>query len=389
MTRFRSAKFRLYPSRAQRRQMDSVLELCRSAYNREVEMCRKAYEADGTFLSQDSIQEYCDYVLKLEDPRLEEVFPDCLNDVSRRVFNSFNKFRQLQSTSKEKLVPPSPKSSERYGSFSYPKFKRNVRLEVEGKIWLHGIGEVKCVVHRRIDGAPFSCTISRSPTGKWYAVISFIQNNESESKISPKGDNPVGVDLGLYNLAVFSDGTVYDNKKLFDKMVSDMAKIQRKMGLYEVGTAEHQRYKRRLVHLFEHYNSRVKDEMHKRSTEVVETYSMIALEDIDVKEMIEHYHTRAGRRSQSTAAWRTFVEMIEYKADESGVQVVFVNPMYTSQVCSACRSFVHKGLGVRVHECPICGLVLDRDVNAARNILRIGLGMQASVTGNRNSRISI
>ncbi|MBR4225493.1 MAG: transposase [Candidatus Methanomethylophilaceae archaeon] len=389
MSRFRSVRYRLYPSRAQSRRMGSFLELCRSAYNSEVEMCRAAYELDGSFLDRDSIEEYCEYVLKLEDPLLEEVFPECLSDVSNRVYRLFKRFILLRGAGKDSIVLPTSKGPERYRSFSYPRFKGNVRLKADGRIWLHGIGYVRCVIHRPIEGAPFSCTVSRTAVGKWYATISFIQNQTLEPIVDAKDRRPVGVDLGLFNLAVFSDGTVYDNKKLFDRMAAEMGKIQRKMSLFDVGTEEHERYKRRLAHLFEHYNNRVKDEMHKRSTEVVETYSMVALEAIDVKEMIGHYHTHAGRRSQSTAAWRTFVEMIEYKAETCGVEVVFVDPRFTSQICSGCGAFVSKGLGVRVHVCPMCGLVLDRDVNAARNILRIGLGMQASVTGNRNRRVSI
>ncbi len=375
MSRFRSVKYRLYPNRVQRKQMDSVLELCRTAYNEEVEMCRKAYESDGTFLDRDSIDEYCDYVLKLNDPRLEEVYPDCLSDVSNRVYNSFKRFRLLKNGSKDGIVPPTSKGPERYHSFTYPKFKGNIRLNSNDRMWIHGIGNVKCVIHRPIAGAPFSCTISRSSVGKWYATISFIQNDDPVRGDFPEDGEPVGVDLGLFNLAVFSDGTIYDNKKLFDKMASDMGKIQRSMGRFEAGTEKHEMYKRRLAHLFEHYNNRMKDDMHKRSTETVETYSMIALEDIDVKGMIEHYHTHAGRRSQSTAAWRTFVGMIEYKAENKGVKVVFVDPRNTSQICSCCGTYVAKDLGTRVHECPICGLVIDRDINAAKNILRLGLGM--------------
>ncbi len=389
MARFRSVKYRIYPSRSQTRQMNSTLEHCRTVYNREIEMCRKAYESNKIFPSQESIQDYCDYVLKLDDPCLESVFPDCLEDVSRRVCRSFERYIHLLKSGKDDLALPSCKGPERYRSFAYPRFKGNVRLSSDGRIWLHGLGNMRCVIHRPIEGSPISCTLSKSSTDKWFAIVSFIKDEKTGIDANPNHGQPVGMDLGLFNLAVFSDGTVYDNKKLFDRMTTEMGRIQRKMNGCPVGSEEHERCKRRLNHLFEHYNNQVKDEMHKRSTEIVATYSMIALEDIDVKGMIEHYHTRAGRRSQSTAAWRTFVKMIDYKAEESGVDIVFVDPRYTSQTCSRCGSFVAKDLSIRVHDCPICGLKIDRDVNAAKNILRLGLGMQASVTGNRNSRISI
>ena len=113
---------------------------------------------------------------------------------------------------------------------------------------------------------------------------------------------------------------------------------------------------------------------------------MIALEDISVKELIDSYRTSAGRRSQYTASWNILVGMIGYKAEDAGVQVIFVNPRNTSQICSRCGYYVAKDLGVRVHSCPACGLHSDRDINAAINILNRGLGMQTAASGNGNSR---
>ena len=139
MTRFRSVKYRLYPSRIQERTMESYLEHCRAVYNKEVEMCRRAYEADGRILSQKSIQEYCEYVLVLDDQGLEEVFPDCLREVSGRVYSAFKRFESLTKDRKSKPILPAFKKPERYRSFTYPKFKGNVRLNANGKIWLHGI----------------------------------------------------------------------------------------------------------------------------------------------------------------------------------------------------------------------------------------------------------
>ncbi|MBR6205077.1 MAG: transposase [Candidatus Methanomethylophilaceae archaeon] len=389
MPRFRNVRYRLYPNRTQAKQMDNFLELCMLAYNKEAEMCRRAFEADGRILDSDSIHEYCEYVLKLEIPQLDLVFPDCLGDVALRVHRAFSRFQSLRSSGDHSAALPADKDLDRYCSFTYPRYKGDVRLIPGGRLWLHGIGNVKCVAHRPMEGAPFSCTVTKSLTGKWYATIFLIQNDEGCQSERTRDAKPVGIDLGLNNLAAFSDGTFYDNKKQYDRMSSKMIKIQRKMASYEIGSEEHTRYKRRLDHLFEHYNNQMKDDMHKRSTAIVGSYSMIALEDIDVKKMIGHYRTHAGRRSQSTAAWRTFVGMIEYKAEKAGVEVVFVNPRNTSQICSGCGFYVKKDLGVRVHECPMCGLVIDRDVNAAKNILRIGLGMQASVTGNRNGRARV
>ena len=370
MPRFRSVRYRLYPNRTQIKQMNNYLEQCRFVYNKEVDMCRRAYEHDGRLLDQESIGEYCEYVLKLDNPIVDTVLSECLDDVAHRVHRAFIRFESLKNSGKKGVVLPVEKGPEQYRSFTYPKYKGNVRMMSNGRLWLHGIGKVRCVAHRPMDGAPFSCAVTKSSTGKWYATIFFIRNNEDGARKRPNDAKPVGIDLGLGNLAALSDGTIYDNKKKYDKIYDKIVKIQRKMACYNQDSDDYVKYKRRLDHLFEHYNNQMRDDMHKRSTEIVGRYSLIALEDINVKEMIGHYRTRIGRRSQSTAAWRTFVEMLEYKAEEAGVDMVLVNPKNTSQICSSCGHYVRKNLGVRVHDCPMCGLVIDRDVNAAKNILR-------------------
>jgi putative transposase len=384
MSRFRSVRYRLYPTRKQANLMGSALEGCRFVYNKEVEMCRKAYETCGRIFNRKDIDEYCEYVLKLDHPRLNEIHPDCISEVSNRVAQAFRKFESEMAGG---LSPELPafRGPDRYASFSFIKYGGNICL-IGNRLRIISIGDVKCVAHRSFEGHPISCTISRSSTGKWFATISCVQQSIPCKPSADKG--PVGIDLGLYNLAAFSDGTVYDNTKLFDRMASEMVKIQRKMSECDTDSDEFRKYKRRLCHLFEHYNNKMRDEMHKRSTEIVESYSMIALEDISVKELIHSYHTSTGRRNQYSSAWRMLVEMIEYKAVDSGVQVIFVDPRNTSQICSRCGHYVRKDLGVRVHSCPACGFCVDRDINAAMNILNRGLGMQASFSGKGNSQFS-
>jgi putative transposase len=351
-------------------------------YNKEGEMCRNAYETCGRIFDRKDIDEYCEYVLKLEHPELSRIHPDCISEVSHRVGYAFRKFEsEIRGGQSPQL--PAFRRSERYASFTFTKYGRDIRL-IGNRLRISSIGDVKCVVHRSFEGRPISCTISRSQTGKWFATFSCIQNEMPRMPSAGKG--PVGIDLGLYNLAAFSDGTVYDNTKLFDRTASEMAKIQRKMSECDPDSDESRKYKRRLSHLLEHYNNKMRDEMHKRSTEIVRSYSIIILEDISVKELIASYHTSAGRRSQYASAWKILVGMIEYKAEESGVQVIFVDPRNTSQICSRCGFYVRKNLGVRVHSCPACGLQIDRDINAAINILNRGLGMQASSSGKGNSQ---
>lgn len=111
------------------------------------------------------------------------------------------------------------------------------------------------------------------------------------------------------------------------------------------------------------------DFLHKESHKLVKNYDVIVLEDLRIKNMVKNHHLA---KSISDAAWAKFTEYLSYKAESAGKKVVFVNPRNTSQSCSSCGEIVKKGLSVRTHICPYCGLILDRDVNAAINILRLG-----------------
>jgi len=241
-------------------------------------------------------------------------------------------------------------------------------FKVEGdRLVLSKIGGIRMRLHRPIGGDVKTLTVKRMPSGKWYACFSCIV--EAQPKEKPHGD--VGIDLGLECLAVLSDGTRIENPRYYRSMERRLAHLQRSLSSKEKGSWNRMRARQRVARLHEKIENRRSDFLHKASRAVADSYGTVYVEDLKIRNMVRN---RRLAKSISDAGWGRFVGMLCYKEEESGGRVILVNPRGTSQMCSVCGEVVVKSLSVRVHVCPCCGLVLDRDLNAARNVLEIGRG---------------
>jgi putative transposase len=205
------------------------------------------------------------------------------------------------------------------------------------------------------------------PSGKWFAV--FCCEVEVKPQEKPHGD--VGVDLGLECFAALSDGTRIENPRIYRGSERRLAHLQRSLSRKEKGSRNRMRTRLRVARLHERVEARRSDFLHKASRAVADSYGTVYVEDLKIRNMVRN---RCLAKSIQDAGWGRFVRMLCYKEEESGGRVILVNPRGTSQRCSGCGVVVVKSLSVRVHVCPCCGLVLDRDLNAARNILEIGRG---------------
>lgn len=190
----------------------------------------------------------------------------------------------------------------------------------------------------------------------------------------------VGLDLGLENLVTVSDGTVIPNDRTYKLKEEQLAHYQKKVSKYEENTPDYIRQKAKLTHKFKNLRNHRSDLFHKITRGLSIRYKNIVMEDLSVKEMTAD-SPKNMKKSYRDAAWSIFTRMTCYKVAETGNEVIFVNPAYTSQLCSSCGALVPKDLSVRVHECPHCGLRMSRDMNAAINILNRGLRLQTE-TGN-------
>ncbi|MGH2542320.1 MAG: RNA-guided endonuclease InsQ/TnpB family protein, partial [Ardenticatenaceae bacterium] len=180
----------------------------------------------------------------------------------------------------------------------------------------------------------------------------------------------IGIDLGLTHFATLSTGEQIDNPRFFRHDEKELAQAQRKLSACEKGTPEYHKRKRVVQHIHQRIANRRKDFAHKLSHQLVDTFQVIAFEELNPSDMVK---LRSLAKSISDAAWNQLVQMTTYKAAKAGRTVVLVDPRYTSQDCSSCGERVKKELSVRMHHCPRCGLEIDRDLNAALNILARGL----------------
>jgi len=365
-------KYRLLPTPAQKRAMQAALDECRWLYNHLLEQRKTAYEERG-----ETVSLYAQHAvlptLKRERPTLDCVHSQVLQNVAVRLDLAFKAFFRRVQTG-EKPGYPRFRGRGRYDSFCYPQ--SGFMLDGE-RIFLSKIGHVKAVIHRPLEGAVKTCCVRRTSTGKWYVAFAC----EVESEPLPATDSAVGVDVGLESFVTLSDGTKIANPRFFRADEKALAKAQRRLSKEpkpEKGQpATPERHKRRKVvaHIHERIANRRANFAHRQVRQTVNAYGTICVEDLSIKQMV---HTHCLAKSIHDAAWRQYIALMTYKAESAGRRVIAVNPAYTSQDCSCCGHRQRKELSERVHRCSCCGLVLDRDHNAALNILRVGLHSLAS-----------
>jgi len=343
--------------------MERTLDLCRWTYNQTLSYRKNAWEKEGRSISKYEMHNFLPR-WKEEYPELNEVFSQTLQSVQERVDLAFKAFfRRVKAGEK----PGYPRFRGRgwYDSFTYPQmgFKINT-----GKLYLSKIGDIKIKLHRSIEGKIKRLTVRRSATGKWFACFSV----ETEDAALPpwKDGSVVGIDVGLDSFATLSNGEKIANPRFFREEEHELARVQRRLSRASKGTLE-RRSALKIVHrVHERIANKRYEFAHQVSHSLVDRFGLIALEDLNIKCMV-HNHNLA--RSISDVAWNMLVTITSYKAASAGSVVVLVDPRNTSKMCSRCGILAEKSISDRVHNCPKCGLSMDRDWNAAINILRLGL----------------
>jgi putative transposase len=364
-------KFRLYPTKPQLRRMERTLELCRLVYNRTLEERKSAWDEAGKTLSKYSLNALLPE-WKEEKPELKEVFSQTLQEVQERVDLAFKHFfRRVKNG--ENPGYPRFKGRGWYDSFCYPQMGFEVK---DDRIYLGKIGEVHMVNHREIEGDVKRVCVRRK-NDKWYACLTV--EYDGNAMAGQKRDYPsVGIDMGLESFATlstggrfeFSDGEKIPNPRFFRKEEEALANAQRKLSKAEKDTPERAKAKKVVARVHERIGNRRQEFVQQLSRKLVDNYAFIAFEDLNINSMVQK-HCLA--KSISDAAWRMLINATKYKAESAGTTVELVNPANTSKMCSKCGTIVEKELKDRIHKCPSCGLVIDRDENAAINILRLGL----------------
>jgi putative transposase len=363
----RAFKYRVYPTRAQAETLDRHLAICCELYNAALQERRDAYRGCGVSI-RFATQSRQLPAMKQDCPDVAEVYAQVLQDALHRVDKAFAAFfRRVKSGA----APGYPRfrSRRRYDSLTYPQDG----FTVEGaRLHVSRIGSLRIKLHRPIEGRIKTLSLKRE-AGRWFAVFSC----EVEPVPLPASAEAVGIDVGLTTFATLSDGTEIPNPRFFREGQRRLRLAQRRVARRKRGSTGRRNAVRLLQRAHAHIRNQRQDFAHKAARQIADRFGLIAVEDLPIKGL-------AGSmlaKSVHDAAWGMFLAHLSDKAEEAGRTFVRVDPRNTTQACSGCGSIVRKTLAERQHRCPACGLSIGRDLNAAKNMLRLGCSRGAPTWG--------
>jgi len=300
-------------------------------------------------------------------PHYAAIHSHVLQDVLARLDKTYQAFfRRVKAG--EKAGFPRFQGRNRYHSLTYKEYGNGARFD-NGFLVLSKIGRIAVRWSRPIQGTPKTVTISREADG-WYTCISC---EGAPTQLLPLTGRETGIDVGLKVFLVTAHGLVADNPRHFRTSERRIAKADKAVARCQKGSHGRRKALARRAKAHQHVKRQRADFHHKTALQLVRENDVIYLEDLQVANMVRNRHLA---KSISDAGWGQFRTILEYKAACAGKRVIAIPAMYTSQDCSGCGERVPKSLSIRTHVCPSCGLVMDRDENAAVNILRAGQARQ-------------
>ena len=358
-------RFRLYPSKVQKQKLLTTLDQCRWLYNYFLE--RLNQKENGKTAHRYELQAILPK-LKREHPELKQVHSKVLQMVLHQLYSNLRALAGLKRSGR-KVGRLRFKGHGWFKSFTYNQsgFKIVNGYGKRKELLLSKIGKIPIVLHRELDGKIKQVHIKRERSGKWFACFSVeVEDTPKVERLS----KPVGIDLGIEHYIADTSGNLVEHPHNILKSEWRLKREQYRLSRKRNNSKNLAKQRIKLARAHERIRNQRLDFLHKLSRHYINNYNFIAVEDLRIKELIEMAHNGKNR---ADAAWATFLHMLTYKAERAGRWVVKVDARGTTDRCSRCSEVVKKPLWVRVHRCPKCGLELDRDLNAARNILQDGL----------------
>lgn len=342
------------------------LELCRNIYNQSLEQRIKAYKEKGESIS--AFKQMAQLpILRKSSTEFKAVGSQVLQDVIQRLDKAYKSFFQRVKQGKSKAGFPRFKSQNRYDSFTL----KQTGWILEGRyLYIKNVGKFKLFLSRPIEGKIKTVTIRRSSTDKWFVSFSC---DDAPVKEVPTSTQEIGIDVGIKHFLVDSQGNSVENPKYFRQSEKLLRRRQRSLCRKKKGSDNRKDARLLVAKAHEKIVNQRKDFLHKTADHYINNFQTIHIEDLNIKGMVKNRHLS---KSISDCSWGMFFDFLSYKAVEADRIVVKIPPHNTSQICSACGEKVPKSLSVRIHNCPFCHTILDRDHNASLNILRLGQSRQ-------------
>ena len=359
-------KYRLYPNKEQEMIINKIFGSVRFVYNKMLKFKQDLYNQTSLSFSKIDMNNWCTRVLKDEYVWLKEIDKFSLTNAIYNLDKGYNKFFKEHSG-----FPKFKSKKNNHESYTTNYTNNNIVVDYNNnKIKLPKLGLVKAKVHRKINGKIKNATISRVPSGKYFVSVTYECNNNS---VLPITNKQVGIDLGIKDLVITSDGIKYNNPHTLKQNISRLIKLQRKLSKKIKGSNNYNKLKKKIAICYEKITNIRKDNLHKISHKLINENQVIVTEDLYVKNMVKNHNLAS---SITDASFGELIRQLEYKAAWYSRTLIKIDAFYpSSQLCHVCGyQFKEvKNLSIRNWECPNCHTQHDRDINAAINIMQEGL----------------
>ena len=379
MLRYKAYKFRIYPNADQEVLIIKTIGCVRFVYNYFLALWNEEYSKNGKGLTYNSCSAMLPQMKKNEATSwLKEVDSIALQSSVKNLSDSFSRFFKKQNRRPQFKSKKNPVQS-----YTTKNVNKSITI-IENIIKLPKLGQVKFAKSRELNGRILNATIRKNPSGKFFVSILC----EEEVPELPKTGLEIGIDLGITDFAILSNGQKIDNNRFTSKMEKTLKREQRKLSrrallakkagkeLFEA--RNYQKQKKKVARLHEKVINQRTDFLNKLSTEIVKNHDSICIEDLNTKGMLRNHKLA---KSISDVSWFSFVSKLQYKAEWYGREIIKVDKWFpSSQLCSKCgHKDGKKSLEIREWTCPVCHAHHDRDINASKNILAEGLQIQVIV----------